>query len=259
MSIETSMVSYYAERAREYERIYQKPERQADLQRLRAIVETTFAEADVFEVACGTGYWTEVLARSADSVLATDINEEVLAVARAKAMNPKKVEFRREDVYALPTFARCFTAGFSGFWWSHVPKARLRDFLRCFHRALSPGAKVMFIDNVYVEGSSTPISRTDEQGDTYQLRRLDDGVTPRGAEEFPDGVGVIFVRGGFGGGGESRIPGILLDPELHGDATMTAWIETPRTTPAAIRGGRCKRGFFLVLRRRRHGVHPRRT
>jgi demethylmenaquinone methyltransferase/2-methoxy-6-polyprenyl-1,4-benzoquinol methylase len=185
MRIETSMVSYYAERAREYERIYQKPERQADLQRLREMVETSFAGADVYEVACGTGYWTEVLARSAASVLAADINEEVLTVARAKAMDTQKVEFRREDVYALAAPARKFTAGFSGFWWSHVTKAKIRDFFRGFHRVLSPGSKVMFIDNVYVEGSSTPISRTDAQGDTYQLRRLDDGSTHEVLKNFP--------------------------------------------------------------------------
>ena len=43
MSIEASMVGYYAERASEYERIYQKPERQADLQKLRSFVESAFA------------------------------------------------------------------------------------------------------------------------------------------------------------------------------------------------------------------------
>src|SRR5262245_51295140 len=84
MSIETSMAAYYAQRALEYERIYHKPERQADLQELHNLVERTFAGAAVLEVACGTGYWTEVLARSAASVTAVDINEEVLAVARSK-------------------------------------------------------------------------------------------------------------------------------------------------------------------------------
>ena len=43
MSIESSMVSYYAERAAEYERIYHKPERQEDLQKLRSFVGNTFA------------------------------------------------------------------------------------------------------------------------------------------------------------------------------------------------------------------------
>jgi|ERR1700677_4638263 hypothetical protein len=56
MSIESTMIDYYAKRAQEYERIYQKPERQADLRQLRGFVERTFADADVFELACGTGY-----------------------------------------------------------------------------------------------------------------------------------------------------------------------------------------------------------
>lgn len=186
MSIETSMAGYYAERAREYERIYQKPERQEDLQRLRAKVAAAFAGADVFEVACGTGYWSEVLAHSATTVFATDINEEVLAVARAKGIDPAKAEFHLADAYALPTVTMEFSAGFAGFWWSHIPKAEIPGFLRGFHGVLSPGAKIMFIDNVYVEGSSTPIARTDEYGNTYQLRRLDNGSTHEVRKNFPD-------------------------------------------------------------------------
>jgi demethylmenaquinone methyltransferase/2-methoxy-6-polyprenyl-1,4-benzoquinol methylase len=185
MSAETSMVSYYAERAAEYERIYHKPERQDDLRQLRRFVERTFANAHVIEVACGTGYWTEILARSAASVVATDINEEVLAVARSKAIDPRKVVFRREDAYALPLFPQRFSSGLAVFWWSHIPKAKVHDFLRGFHRVLSPGGKVVFIDNAYVEGSSTPISRTDDRGDTYQIRRLDDGSTHEVLKNFP--------------------------------------------------------------------------
>ena len=185
MSIEKSMVSYYADRAREYERVYQKPERQADLQKLRHYVQREFAGTEVFEVACGTGYWTEILARSAESVFATDINEEVLAVARSKPIDNKRVTFRREDAYALSSAPRRFTGGFSGFWWSHIPRARIREFLQGFHQVLSFGARTTFIDNTYVEGSSTLLSRTDHHGDTYQLRRLDDGSTHEVLKNFP--------------------------------------------------------------------------
>jgi ubiquinone/menaquinone biosynthesis C-methylase UbiE len=185
MSIESSMVNYYAERAQEYERIYLKPERQDDLQRLREFVARTFAGSHVFEVACGTGYWTEIVARGAASVIATDINEEVLAVARSKSIDTTKVVFRREDAYALPVLPRKFDAGFAGFWWSHIPRARIQSFLPGLHRVLSPGARVVFMDNVYVEGSSTPISRVDEHGDTYQMRRLDDGSKHEVLKNFP--------------------------------------------------------------------------
>jgi ubiquinone/menaquinone biosynthesis C-methylase UbiE len=183
--IRDNMIGYYAARAKEYERIYHKAERQDDLQRLRTLVETSFTDADVFEVACGTGYWTEVLARSAASVMATDINEELLAIARGKPIDRQKVEFRREDAYALPTLPRSFTGGFSGFWWSHIPRAMIRDFLRGFHRLFSPGSRIVFIDNVYVEGSSTPILRADEQGNTYQIRHLQNGSRYEVLKNFP--------------------------------------------------------------------------
>lgn len=185
MSIETSMVSYYAERAKEYDHIYDKPERQADLRQLEHLVVRALAGAEVFEVACGTGYWTERVARGAASVVATDINEEVLAIARARPIAHGKVRFERQDAYALPSPTRRFTGGLAAFWWSHVPRAKLRSFLSDFHRVFSPGARVVFIDNHYVEGSSTPISRTDGSGDTYQTRRLANGSTHEVLKNFP--------------------------------------------------------------------------
>ncbi len=129
MSIESSMVGYYADRANEYERIYRKPERQEDLNRLREYVKEVFTGAKVFEVACGTGYWTEIIARSAESVFATDINEEVLSVARSKPIDTRRVDLCKADAYDLPVVARRFDRGFSGFWWSHIPKASIRQ---CF-------------------------------------------------------------------------------------------------------------------------------
>jgi demethylmenaquinone methyltransferase/2-methoxy-6-polyprenyl-1,4-benzoquinol methylase len=177
-----SIQSYYAKRAHEYERIYAKPERQDDLRVLRALVEKTFRGKHVLEIACGTGYWTEVLARSAASVTAVDINDEVLGLARAKSLNAR---FERADVYALPKFPKEFDAGLAAFWWSHIPKARLQPFLAQFHRAFVPGATIMFMDNLYVEGSSTPISRTDAEGNTYQTRKLEDGSTHEVLKNFP--------------------------------------------------------------------------
>src|SRR5262249_14447765 len=83
----------------------------------------------------------------------------------------------REDAYTLPAFPQRFSGGLAGFWWSHVPKFRLRAFLAGLHRAFAPNATMVFIDNAYVEGSSTPVSRRDGDGNTYQQRTLDDGST----------------------------------------------------------------------------------
>ena len=191
MSIET----YYAKRAHEYERIYAKPERQEDLRTLRHFIESTFQNRRVLEIACGTGYWTEVLTRAAASVIAVDINDEVLDIARTKSLN---AQFQRADVYALPKFPGLFDAGVAVFWWSHIPKTRIQPFLAQFHRAFEPGATIVFVDNVYAEGSSTPITATDADGNTFQTRKLDDGSTHKVLKNFPGETELYSAVAGFG-------------------------------------------------------------
>jgi ubiquinone/menaquinone biosynthesis C-methylase UbiE len=60
--------TYYSRRAREYELIYEKPERQSDLAQLKRILRSLLASQTVLELACGTGYWTQVIAEKAKSV-----------------------------------------------------------------------------------------------------------------------------------------------------------------------------------------------
>ena len=181
----TNLESYYASRAAEYERIYAKPERQADLASLRSRIAALFAGRSVLEVACGTGYWTAVIAPQAKAITAIDAAEETLAIARSKQYPAGRVEFIQGDAYALPDSDRRHDALFAGFWWSHVPLARLDAFLAGVARAVAPGAVVAFLDNRYVEGSSTPLSRRDADGNTYQTRTLDDGSTHEVLKNFP--------------------------------------------------------------------------
>ncbi len=183
--MESDLAGYYARRAPEYERVYAKPERQGDLRRLRQLLGGIFLGLDVLEVSCGTGYWTEVIAPGAGSVTACDVNESVLELARAKDWGSSRTGFLRADSYALPDLGRRFSGGFSGFWWSHVPRERLSSFLAGFHARLAEGARVAFIDNRYVEGSSTAVCRTDANGNSYQARRLEDGSPFEVLKNFP--------------------------------------------------------------------------
>ena len=180
-----NLAAYYAQRAAEYERIYAKPERQADLGRLRTRVTLLLEGRSVLEVACGTGYWTAAIAPHAKAISAVDAADETLAIARSKRYPAGKVEFRQGDAYALPDFGGKHDALFGGFWWSHVPLARLDAFLAAAARAVVPGAVVAFLDNRYVEGSSTPVSRRDAEGNTYQARKLDDGSAHEVLKNFP--------------------------------------------------------------------------
>jgi demethylmenaquinone methyltransferase/2-methoxy-6-polyprenyl-1,4-benzoquinol methylase len=148
----TELLEYYRRRAAEYEAIYAKPERQQDLACLSRAIPARLHEREVLEIACGTGYWTERVAPVAARVVATDLAEEPMRIARSKPVM-RNVEFVIADAYALPETLGRFDAALAVFWWSHVPRER--------------GADI------------------DAQGNTYQLRRLGDGSAVRVLKNFP--------------------------------------------------------------------------
>lgn len=182
-SLEHLMQQYYAARAKEYDRIYAKPERQASLRQIEAWLPTALEGCNVLEIACGTGYWTQFYAPAARSALGIDSAQETMDIARARL--PGKVSLQRGDAYDLAGISGEFDAAFAGFWWSHVPLTRLPEFLEGLHSKLSARAKVVFIDNRYVAGSSTPISDHDADGNAFQVRTLEDGSAHRVLKNFP--------------------------------------------------------------------------
>ena len=193
-----TLEKYYARRAAEYEKIFDKPERQADLARMRVDIPRLFVNQRVLEIACGTGYWTPLIAEQAESVLATDFNEEPLSIAKSKTYRKANVSFARADAYALPDWKNGFSACYAGFWWSHVLLSRLDSFLGHLATRLEKGARVAFMDNRYVEGSSTPVSRKDAEGNGYQTRRLADGSSHEVLKNFPTPAELRARLGRFG-------------------------------------------------------------
>ena len=185
VSNDASLIDYYAKRANEYERIYEKPERQNDLAKLKELFRKTFTGHSVFEVACGTGCWTQAISQTAKSITATDFNEEVLQIVRAKKFGCE-VSFQKADAFNLSVQKNNFTAGLAAAWWSHLRKSETGNFLSQFHRQFSSGALMVFMDNRFVPGSNTPISRTDEEGNTFQVRKLENGNEYEILKNFPD-------------------------------------------------------------------------
>jgi ubiquinone/menaquinone biosynthesis C-methylase UbiE len=191
------MQDYYAARAPEYDKVYLKPERQSDLRMIERWLPPIFEGANVLEVACGTGYWTQFIAPVASHMLAIDAAPETIAIARDRV--PKgKVTFLVGDAYALPQHEPGLNAAFAGFWFSHVPKARTREFLLGLNVALMPGAKVVLLDNLFVADSSSAISETDSDGNTYQTRPLSNGTTHRVLKNFPSEAELRTLMEGIG-------------------------------------------------------------
>jgi demethylmenaquinone methyltransferase/2-methoxy-6-polyprenyl-1,4-benzoquinol methylase len=162
---------------------------------MEASLPGVFAGRRVLEIACGTGWWTPHGARDAASWLATDLNPETMAVARAKTL-PACVQFATVDAYTLAQLgAARFEAAFAGCWWSHVPLSRLPGWLATLHAHLEPGARVVMLDNSFVHTSSTPLTRRDAEGNTYQNRSLDDGSVHEVLKNFPSRDEAIAALG----------------------------------------------------------------
>jgi len=178
------MRAYYAKRAPYYDAVYLKPERAKDIAFLSDHLPTAFAGRSVLEVACGTGYWTQHIAKLTARLVAIDTGSEPLSFAKLRP-NAERVTFRLEDAYNLPADLGEFDAAFAGLWFSHVPVERRGEFICSLHARLQSRAKVIFLDNSEVQCREWPIVETDVHGNTYQSRQLRDGSVHRVLKNFP--------------------------------------------------------------------------
>lgn len=184
--MKSQQVLYYQKRAKEYELVYEKPERQQDLSSLKSYLGQQFTNKSIIEIACGTGYWTEVLAHSAKAIMASDINTEVLTIAEQKNYPSTKVTFKVQAIEDLEHKQDSFDGLFGGFIWSHIKKEELPSFIATALNQVQEGAELIFIDNKFVPGSSSPITRTDAKGNTFQTRTLNSGEQYEVVKNFPE-------------------------------------------------------------------------
>ena len=178
------MAKYYRERAPRYDVLYQRPEWRDDLVWLKAWVVDHTARRNVLEVAAGTGFWTAAAAKKARAIVATDCNTQTLAIAAKRGLGPH-VTLLAADAYSLPKFPCAFDVGMAHLWWSHVDKAQEQQFLRHFTSRLLPGAQLLMIDQLYLEGYSTPAFRRDRAGNRYDLRTLENGRVFQIIKNYP--------------------------------------------------------------------------
>jgi 2-polyprenyl-3-methyl-5-hydroxy-6-metoxy-1,4-benzoquinol methylase len=179
------LVKYYKLRAKEYDKLYARPDRQDALREASGILQNIFRDKNVFEIACGTGYWTEQISRTAKSILATDINDEMIEVAKTKNYSPAPVRFENRNYYDVSGEEKHDNL-FAGFVWSHIPLQECDGFIDTISAQVKSGGTVVFIDNRFAEGSNLPIAETDEHGNTFQIRTLENGQQHRVLKNFPD-------------------------------------------------------------------------
>jgi SAM-dependent methyltransferase len=171
------LIEYYSQRAPEYEEIYHRgdPTRQAELKQIADEIRRTFGSRRVLEVACGTGFWTKILLEVAAEVVATDASTAMLDLARQKLGRHPALRLEQVDAYELLSLGGNFDAALANFWLSHVPRARIEQFLQQLHARLKPGAVIFMADNMNVAGIGGELVRPEGSLDTYKVRQLKDG------------------------------------------------------------------------------------
>jgi demethylmenaquinone methyltransferase/2-methoxy-6-polyprenyl-1,4-benzoquinol methylase len=177
---------FYRARAPEYDQWWQRSGRydrgdddRREWERQVAVVEdalTAFgANGDVLELAGGTGWWTERLARTAARLTVVDASPETLALNRDRVARAD-VEYVLADLFEWRPEQR-YDVVFFSFWLSHVPRARFRAFWQLVRACLNPGGRVFLIDNC--DGPQPEPNVQDpvvvEYRPDLHVRRLSDG------------------------------------------------------------------------------------
>ena len=183
-SVLNEMMTYYRERANEYDEWFYRRGRFDRGAQSNAL---WFAEADevfdalarfdmqdeLLELAPGTGIWTERLLRTASSVTAIDASNEMIAINRAR-VNSERVTYAQADLFSWQP-PRMYDGVFFGFWLSHVPHERLAPFLDMLAAALHPGGKIFFVDGRREPTSTATNHQLPGEGEQLMTRKLNDG------------------------------------------------------------------------------------
>ena len=170
----TNQVDYYRRRAGEYDATAYG-DVTAARGRIARLVGQLRPTGSVLEIACGTGLWTESLARWADTLVAIDTAPEALAIARDRVPGAS-VSFEVADVFSWNSDTR-FDVIFFSAWLSHVPTSRFEQFWQLLGSLLAGTGRVLFIDEhvdergkeAYVPGRDEVVERRLRDGSTFHV------------------------------------------------------------------------------------------
>ena len=169
------VAKYYALLGEAGEDKYLEPDMDEDIDDMSIHLGNLLSGHTVLELGCGTGFWTEIVAESAQSVLALDINAGLVDIARERGMPEGKVSFRVADALDLPEDIGTFSAVLVSFLWSHLNKKEQEQLLATLKKRLGKDVLLVILDDSFVEGFSETIARTDADGTTYQILTTPEG------------------------------------------------------------------------------------
>jgi demethylmenaquinone methyltransferase/2-methoxy-6-polyprenyl-1,4-benzoquinol methylase len=148
-------------------------------ERISRITSGLPAHVSTLELACGTGMWTEALARRTADLTAIDASPEALDIARRRCA--ASVRFACADILRWVPDRR-YQLIFFAFWLSHIPSARLTGFFNVLRQALTASGQVVFVDEHVSQAGKEQITADPEIAE----RRLGDGTSHRVVKVFVD-------------------------------------------------------------------------
>jgi hypothetical protein len=88
-------------------------------------------------------------------------------------------------VPAIPDAAAGYGAVVAEFCWSRLKREEQDGFLAKVRKAAGKDALLVLLDDVYVEGLSNPVARTDAHGITYEVVTTDEGERVELPKSYP--------------------------------------------------------------------------
>ena len=148
--------AYYRARAPEYDEWWQRlggydrgeamaEEWERQIAVAEAALRSFGATGRVLELAGGTGWWTQRLAATAETLTVVDAAPETLELNRRR-VGRDDVDYVVADLFDWEP-PQQFDVVFFSFWLSHVPRARFASFWAQVRTALAPGGRAFLIDN----------------------------------------------------------------------------------------------------------------
>jgi SAM-dependent methyltransferase len=190
-------VAFYRRRAPEYDEWWQRrgpydrgPEAaarwEAEVREVENALEEFGVAGDVLELAGGTGWWTERLAKVATQLTVVDAAPEALELNQRR-VGRRDVRYLTRDLFDwTPDGAHLHDVVFFSFWLSHVPSHRFEGFWAMVGRCLAPHGRVFFIDNRDGPTAPVPDPYVFDRVPGLQRRRLSDGSEHRVVKVFYD-------------------------------------------------------------------------
>jgi hypothetical protein len=89
------------------------------------------------------------------------------------------------SVPEVPADAAGYGAIVAEFCWSRLKREEQDAFLAKVKKAGARNALLVLLDEVYVEGVSNPVARTDAQGNTYEIVMAEDGARVERTKSYP--------------------------------------------------------------------------